>query len=167
MPETQQYLAYMNLNGAFFRSDCFELLKGIKSNTISLCFTDPPFNLGKVYEDPTFNDNISKDKYFEWCKSWISELIRVLKPGGSLCVYLLPKTAIELGYWLNQNKDVTYRSLIALKMKSVMSVPIFEESKPIGVLNIDSDLDLATSKLNEEKAYINASAYSDMIASLL
>ncbi len=48
-----------------------------------------------------------------------------------------------------------------------MSVPIFENSKPIGVLNIDSDLDLATSKLNEEKAYINASAYSDMIASLL
>ena len=52
-------------------------------------------------------------------------------------------------------------------MKSVMSVPIFEDSKPIGVLNIDSDLDLATSKLDEEKAYINASAYSNMIASLL
>lgn len=118
MPDIMPYLAYVNESGAFFRSDCFDLLKGIKSNTISLCFTDPPFNLGKVYEDPTFNDNISKDKYFDWCRSWMLELIRVLKPGGSLCTYLLPKTAIELGYWLNQNKDVTYRSLIAMKMKS-------------------------------------------------
>lgn len=52
-------------------------------------------------------------------------------------------------------------------MKSVMSVPIFENSETIGVLNIDSDLDLATSKLNEEKVYIIASAYSDLIGSLL
>lgn len=118
MSNIMPYLAYINQNGAFFRSDCLDLLQGIKSNTISLCFTDPPFNLGKVYEDPTFNDNISKDKYFDWCKSWILELIRVLKPGGSLCIYLLPKTAIDLGFWLNQNKDVTYRSLIAMKMKS-------------------------------------------------
>ncbi len=117
MSSVVPYLAYINQNGAFFRSDCLDLLHGIKSNTIPLCFTDPPFNLGKVYEDPTFNDHIAKDKYLNWCKSWILELIRVLKPGGSLCIYLLPKIAIELGSWLNENNDVTYRSLIALKMK--------------------------------------------------
>lgn len=118
MIEAPPYLAYMNQNGAFFRSDCVALLKGIKTGTISLCFTDPPFNLGKIYEDPTFNDHISKDKYIEWCKLWISELVRVLKPGGTLCIYLMPKAAIELGAWLNENKEMTYRSLIALKMKS-------------------------------------------------
>lgn len=52
-------------------------------------------------------------------------------------------------------------------MKSVMSVPIFEDSKVIGVLNIDSDLDLATSKLDEEKVYSIASAYSDLMGGLL
>jgi hypothetical protein len=52
-------------------------------------------------------------------------------------------------------------------MKSVMSVPIFEGRKTIGVLNIDSNLDLATSKLDEEKVYSIASGYSDLIASLL
>lgn len=52
-------------------------------------------------------------------------------------------------------------------MKSVMSVPISEDSKIVGVLNIDSNLDLVTSKLNEEKVYIIASAYSELIESLL
>jgi transcriptional regulator with GAF, ATPase, and Fis domain len=53
------------------------------------------------------------------------------------------------------------------KMKSVMSVPIFEGDKIIGVLNIDTDLDLVTSGLNEEKVYNVVSAYSDLIATLL
>jgi site-specific DNA-methyltransferase (adenine-specific) len=116
--DTDSYLAYINQNGVFFKSDCNELLSHVKSNTISLCFIDPPFNLGKNYEDPNFNDKIEEDKYYDWCKAWLSELIRVLKPGGTLCVYILPKRAIELGYWLNKRTDVTYRSLIAMKMKS-------------------------------------------------
>lgn len=52
-------------------------------------------------------------------------------------------------------------------MKSVMSVPIFEDNETVGVLNIDSDLDLAASGLDEEKVYNIASAYSDLIADLV
>lgn len=52
-------------------------------------------------------------------------------------------------------------------MKSVMSVPISFEGKTVGVLNIDSDLDLDVSELNQEKVYSTALAYSDMIARLL
>lgn len=90
----------------------------MKSNSVNLCFVDPPFNLGKNYEDAKFNDQLEEEKYYHWCKSWLSELIRVLVPGGALCVYVLPKLAVTLGSWLNQRNDVTYRSLIALKMKS-------------------------------------------------
>jgi site-specific DNA-methyltransferase (adenine-specific) len=111
-------LVYVNENGVFFKSDCLKLLKGIKSNSINLCFTDPPFNLGKPYEDTEFDDRLGEQTYYKWCKDWLSELIRVLVPGGTLCVYVLPKLAINLSSWLNLRADVTYRSLIAVKMKS-------------------------------------------------
>jgi hypothetical protein len=76
-------------------------------------------------------------------------------------------------FWVDITEADTHRTYsvdphkVSQNMKSVMSVPIFENGKTVGVLNIDSDLDLATSKLNEEKAYIIASAYSDLVASLL
>jgi len=46
------------------------------------------------------------------------ELIRVLRPGGTLAIYQWPKWFIELGAWLSKNPDIEYRSLISLKMKS-------------------------------------------------
>jgi site-specific DNA-methyltransferase (adenine-specific) len=116
--QTDAHLVYINTNGVFFRSDCIGLLHEIKSNSVNLCFTDPPFNLGKNYEDSKFKDRLDENVYNSWCKKWLSELIRVLVPGGTLCVYVLPKLAITLGAWLNQRDDVAYRSLIALKMKS-------------------------------------------------
>jgi len=111
-------LAYINQNGVFFKGDCAKLLRGIKSESVNLCFVDPPFNLGKTYEDTDFNDLLEEEEYIRWCKDWLSESIRILIPGGALCVYVLPKLAITLGSLLNQRTDVTYRSLIALKMKS-------------------------------------------------
>lgn len=111
-------LAYMNEKGMLFNADCLELLKNMKSDSVSCVFTDPPFNLGKNYETAKYNDSMDKDTYMKWCHNWLAELIRVLKPGGTLAIYLWPKLAIELGAWLNTNPYIEYRSLIALKMKS-------------------------------------------------
>jgi len=111
-------LSYMNTEGVFFRGSCLHLLSGIKSNSVDMVFTDPPFNLGKNYADPLVKDNIDHAEYISWCQTWLSELIRVLKPGGALCIYLLPKLAMDLGAWLNKRPDMIYRSIIGLKMKS-------------------------------------------------
>jgi site-specific DNA-methyltransferase (adenine-specific) len=114
----ETYIAYVNQRGVYFRSDCLTLLHGVESETINLCFVDPPFNLGKIYEDDRFYDLLAEEEYYDWCKEWLDELIRVLVPGGALCVYSFPKLAITLGYWLNERRDISYRSLIALKMKN-------------------------------------------------
>ena len=111
-------LSYLNNSGVYFRSDCTALLQNIKSNTINLCFVDPPFNLGKTYEAMDFGDNLKEEEYFLWCQKWLDDIIRVLVPGGALCVYVFPKLAITLGSWLNNKKDLEYRSLIAVKMKN-------------------------------------------------
>ncbi|MGD0175833.1 MAG: site-specific DNA-methyltransferase [Candidatus Bathyarchaeia archaeon] len=109
---------YFNRYGAYFRSDCLRFLDLLRSESIDFCFADPPFNLGKNYGDPSFEDNNGVDEYRRWCKRWLNAVIRVLKPGGTLCVYHLPRWALDLGAWLNERGDVTLRNLIAVKMKN-------------------------------------------------
>jgi site-specific DNA-methyltransferase (adenine-specific) len=109
---------YFNRHGAYFRSDCLRFLELLRSETVDFCFADPPFNLGKHYEDSSFEDNDGADEYRRWCKKWLSEVIRVLRPGGTLCVYELPRWALDLGAWLNDRGDVVFRNLIAAKMKN-------------------------------------------------
>ena len=75
-------------------------------------------------------------------------------------------------YWVDITKSAHEKYFVDSgqvwsNMKSVMSVPISSGGKIVGVLSIDSDLDLNTSKLNEEKAYTIAMAYSDIVARLL
>lgn len=111
-------IVYLNERGIFFKADCLDLLTGIKSNSVDLIFTDPPFNLKKDYGTDQYNDSMASDAYRKWCQTWLFELIRVLKPGGALTIYQWPKLLIELGAWLNQIPILRYRSLISLKMKS-------------------------------------------------
>lgn len=109
---------YVGPYGMLFRADALELLMHMKDSSVSLAFADPPFNLGKDYQNPKFGDEMGAEFYKGWCRTWILELIRVLKPGGSLFIYHLPKWLIEFGAWLNTIHSVQYKSWIALKMKS-------------------------------------------------
>ncbi|MDH5770845.1 MAG: site-specific DNA-methyltransferase [Candidatus Bathyarchaeota archaeon] len=111
-------LVYINSHGTLFNSDCFDLLHSLKENSIDLVFTDPPFNLGKDYATPRFNDRKKPEEYEAWCHLWLTELIRVLRLGGTLTIYQWPKWFIDLGAWLSKIPDIQYRSLISLKMKS-------------------------------------------------
>lgn len=73
--------------------DCIEELQKIKENTIDTIFVDPPYNLSKNYD--SFKDAMSMEKYFEWCDQWLSELCRILRPGGSLFVLNIPISALR------------------------------------------------------------------------
>lgn len=106
--------------GALFDGDCTEFLRAVKSDTIDTVFADPPFNLKKQYGAKS-NDNLPDDEYVAWCKAWLDECIRVLKPGGSLYVYNLPRWNIILGAYLIE-KGLTFRHDITVEIKS--SLPI-------------------------------------------
>jgi len=114
----QTSIAYINKNGILFHADCLDVLSGIKSKSIDLVFTDPPFNLGKDYDTMAYTDKMSAEFYKSWCHIWMNELVRVLRPGGSLAIYSWPKWVIEVGSQLHTIPVLEYRSLISLKMKS-------------------------------------------------
>ncbi|MDJ0554880.1 MAG: DNA methyltransferase [Microcoleaceae cyanobacterium MO_207.B10] len=72
-------------------------------------FADPPFNLGKNYGNKS-NDSLADSEYLNWCFAWINECCRILKPGGSLFIYNLPKWNIWIGVEI-QNCDVIIERL--------------------------------------------------------
>lgn len=111
-------LAYLGKRGILFQGDAILLLRSLVPNSIDLVFIDPPFNLGKDYNTDSFSDLLAIETYRQWCRSWLLEVTRVLRPGGSLFLYHWPKWLMELGAWLNTLPVLEYRSWIALNMKS-------------------------------------------------
>lgn len=112
---------YKSPLGALFDNDCLAVLPIIKSDSIDTVFADPPFNLDKKYGAKS-KDNLPEKKYVEWCKAWLDECIRVLKPGGSLFVYNLPKWNIILGAYLME-QGMMFRHDIAIDVKSTLPIP--------------------------------------------
>ena len=102
--------------GAVYRRDCLNLLSLLRDSSVDCVFADPPFNLGKEYGSRRARDDRQSEEYLEWCQRWLSESCRILRPGGSLFVYSLPKWAFHLAAFLENH--LTFRHWIALTMKS-------------------------------------------------
>jgi site-specific DNA-methyltransferase (adenine-specific) len=105
--------------GRLFQADCVSALHTLEPETVDLAFADPPFNLGKQYSS-NFNDAKTSHEYLEWCQTWLEGMTRVLKPGGSLFLWNLPKWNLPLGVFLGER--LTFRHWIAVDIK--YSLPI-------------------------------------------
>jgi len=112
---------YTTSLGALFSADCMKVLPFIKDGVVDTVFADPPFNLGKQYGRNT-DDCRPDDEYLSWSKAWLSECIRILKPGGALFLYNLPKWNIPLGAYLTQLK-VDFRHWIAIEISACLPIP--------------------------------------------
>lgn len=111
--------------GELYEADCIRFLKTVEDETVDLAFADPPFNLGKEYTSG-IDDNIAEHDYLAWCKQWLDEMCRTLKPGGSLFLWNLPKWNLTLGAYLSQR--MTFRHWIAVDIK--YSLPISSRLYP-------------------------------------
>ncbi len=80
--------------GKIHQGDCIELMKQIETGTIDLVFADPPFNIGYEYDE--YHDRQDADEYVAWSRSWIAEVHRVLKPGGTFWLSIGDEFAAEL-----------------------------------------------------------------------
>lgn len=110
---------FENENGKLFNEDCLKVLRSLPDNCVDLVFADPPFNLGKTY-DPGVNDSLSISSYLNWTYEWLDECVRILKPGGRIFVYNLPKWCVYIAAHLGE--QLTFWQWIAVDMK--FSLPI-------------------------------------------
>jgi DNA methylase len=107
--------------GVLFKGDCLNTLPCIHDETIDTVFCDPPFNLGKEYAS-RIDDSRSDKEYVAWCRRWIGECIRTLKPGGSFFLYNIPRWNIQLGAYLDE-QGMTFRHWIAVSIKFGLPIP--------------------------------------------
>ncbi len=82
------------------QGDCLELFKDIPDNSVDMTFADPPFNLKKKYT--SYNDSLEFQEYLDWCEIWISEMVRVTKPTGSIFLHNIPKWLTYYAAFLNK-----------------------------------------------------------------
>jgi len=80
--------------------DCIKYLKKIKTNSIDLILTDPPyfigFDGGKGWDSKWKNEK----EYLDWCRIWTTECFRVLKNNRIFAVFGTLKTDTFLRYKL-------------------------------------------------------------------
>ena len=113
--------AYRTERGILFEGDCLKILPYLKKESVHTVFADPPFNLGKTY-GKNVNDELPEKEYLSWCREWIGECARALKPGGSFFIYNLPKWNILLGAHMFE-LGFSFRHWIALDIKSTLPLP--------------------------------------------
>ncbi|MEG9294958.1 site-specific DNA-methyltransferase [Mangrovibacillus sp. Mu-81] len=100
--------------GKLYKGDCLRLFKQVPNESVDTIFADPPFNLDKEYDEGV-NDKNTFSGYLDWYYNWIDECIRVLKPGGSLFVYNIPKWNTYLSEYLSGRMN--FRNWITVDMK--------------------------------------------------
>jgi site-specific DNA-methyltransferase (adenine-specific) len=106
--------------GALFASDNMAVLPCIVDETIDTVFADPPFNLDKPY-GAGVNDRRPEGEYLVWCQRWLAECVRVLKPGGSLFLYYMPKWISPLDMHL-RSLGTEHRHTIAIEMSACLPI---------------------------------------------
>lgn len=77
-------IAYQTSLGVVYNCDSLEYLREMKSNSIQLVMTSPPFALSR----PKEYSNKPEQEYIEWFKEFALEIKRVLKPNGSFVIDL-------------------------------------------------------------------------------
>jgi site-specific DNA-methyltransferase (adenine-specific) len=82
------------------KAPCLDVLRKIPSETVDLAFADPPFNLTKNYNG--YSDDRNERDYLGWCKRWLVEYERVLKPGAAMFILNLPRWSALLADFLGR-----------------------------------------------------------------
>ncbi|MBI2454496.1 MAG: transcriptional repressor LexA [Parcubacteria group bacterium] len=82
--------------------DAVKELKKMPDESCDIIIADPPYNIGK-----DFGNNIDKRgliEYIDWCKSWIYESIRVMKPTATMFIYGFSEILAHLSVEIPINK---------------------------------------------------------------
>src|SRR5689334_18929939 len=101
----------MIADGTVYHGDALEFLRTLPNNSADLIIADPPYSLDKDREfgKGAFFD--SRDEWLAWCRKWLGESKRILRPSGNLFVYAIHHNACFLAAFLYE-LGLTYRRQI-------------------------------------------------------
>jgi site-specific DNA-methyltransferase (adenine-specific) len=101
---------YADDRATLWRADALALLPTLAEASVDALITDPPYSSGGMVRGDRMNDvhtkyvnndsrsgqaladfagdNRDQRGYGYWCALWLGEALRVVRPGGGLCVVL-------------------------------------------------------------------------------
>jgi site-specific DNA-methyltransferase (adenine-specific) len=108
---------YRHASGEIVHDDALNCLQSLRDGCADIVFLDPPFNLGKRYgKNGSHHDRKKESEYIEYMAKVIARSSEVLRDGGALYLYHIPKWAMRLGPHLEEHLD--FRHWIAISMKN-------------------------------------------------
>jgi site-specific DNA-methyltransferase (adenine-specific) len=81
------------IENRIINQNIFEVIDYLPNNFVDLMFIDPPYNLNKKFSTINFKEMLNDD-YEYWIDSWLSKLVRTLKPDSSVYFCCDWKTSI-------------------------------------------------------------------------
>lgn len=93
-----------------YLQDCISFIQELESETVDLIIADPPYNLNKNFGNRSDSWENVQD-WVNWCKLWIDECVRVLKPTGSIFIYGIHHYQCYIQCYLYE-KQMKYRRQI-------------------------------------------------------
>lgn len=114
---TYKGIIFRHKHGEIVCDDALRVLTSLREECADIVFLDPPFNLGKRYgKNGSHHDKKKESEYLQYMEKIISRSVAVLKDGGALYLYHIPKWAIRLSPFLEDHLD--FRHWIAISIKN-------------------------------------------------
>ncbi len=117
-----------NVQNRIIVGDCLQELRRLPDNSVDLVFADPPYNLQLEKDllrpnntkvdgvDDAWDKFASFEDYDTFCRDWLTQCRRVLKPDGSIWligsyhnVFRLGTALQDIGFWILN--DVVWRKV--------------------------------------------------------
>jgi len=96
--------------GTVHNADCVEGMRRMAAGVVDLAFADPPFNIGYKYD--VYHDSRKDDDYLAWCRAWLREVVRVLRPDGTFWLAIGDEYAAELKVMMQRELRLVCRSWV-------------------------------------------------------
>lgn len=82
-------------NFKIIKANCLPAMKVMPTGSVDLVACDPPFDVGYDAYD-SYSDKRPETDYLIWCRDWMSEIYRVLKPDGTFWLIIGDERAAQL-----------------------------------------------------------------------
>lgn len=81
---------------SIYHGDALELLSSLPDGCAGLVIADPPYSLDKDKEFGAGAYFSGREEWLAWCKKWLGECKRILRPTGNIFVYAIHNNACFL-----------------------------------------------------------------------
>jgi len=112
-------------DNTLYEGDCIEMMKQWDSDCVDHLITDPPYNMSKKSGlGWAFSSHVTmseewdiypRAEYLDFCRAWLKEVCRVVRPNGNILIFGSFHNIYDLGHIINDLKLKVLNSIVWFK----------------------------------------------------